>query len=75
MTPEPNPWGLTDRQCEVVRAVAEHGCQKIAARVMGVETKTVQRHLEAVRERMQLRSTVQACVWWDRWERGSGVLS
>ena len=75
MTHEPNPWGLTERQCEVVRAVVQTGGTKLAARALSIELRTAENHLSSVRKRMQLRSTVQACVWWDRWERGSGVLS
>lgn len=38
-------WGLTRRERETFQAVIDEGCNKGAARVMGISVRTVEAHL------------------------------
>jgi len=64
-----NPWNLTDRQCEVLAALVESGCCKVAARRLNVTGKTVEVHMERIRAKMGLHHSLRAAVLFDRWQR------
>lgn len=55
-----NPFGLTDRQQEVLRQVARGLTQQQVARMLGVSVDTVKEHLATLRARMQAASTIEA---------------
>ena len=67
--PKPNPWGLTPRQCEVLAAVIETGCNKLASKALGLELRTTEAHLHAAYKRIGVGSRIVALVAFDRWNR------
>lgn len=52
MTHSANPWGLTDREAQVMDGILQHGCQKLVAREMGIAVATVQTYAERIRQKM-----------------------
>lgn len=64
-----NPWNLTPRQIEVMRALCEHGEDKVAARVLGLGPSTVRGHMAQAKPRMGGVNRTQALVLFDRWDR------
>jgi len=66
-----NPWGLTPRQSEVMDAMCEHGCQKLAARALGLQDSTVQQHVWMANQKMGHHiGHLKKYLEWDRWRRG-----
>jgi DNA-binding CsgD family transcriptional regulator len=57
-------WGLTDRQCECLKAVAMHRSSKAAARVMGIAPKTVDVYLQSAMHRMGVSKRREAVALW-----------
>jgi DNA-binding NarL/FixJ family response regulator len=68
-----NPWGLSPRQIELMDAICTHGCQKLAARDMGIEVKTVEMMMTAITSKMGFDNRVQRILAWDRWRRGGAA--
>jgi DNA-binding NarL/FixJ family response regulator len=64
-----NPWGLTAAQVEVMDALIQYGCRKLAADAMGIAVRTVDEHAGAVGRKMGARTGVQKILTWDRWRR------
>lgn len=64
-----NPWGLTPREADTFDAICEHGCQKLAARALGLSTSTVQRHIWHASTKMGNPLGVRKFVQWDRWRQ------
>jgi len=64
-----NPWDLSEKQVLAIEAVTRVGSTKAAARVMKVDHKTVENHLQKVREKMDAANTLVAAVQWDRFVR------
>lgn len=67
---QPNPWGLTPRQCATLEAVIMHGPHKVAARAMGVLPSTVNSHLRSAYQAMGVNNDLHAALKYDRWQRG-----
>lgn len=65
-----NPWGLTNRECDTIEAVALVGSDKLAARNMGVAPRTVEIYMHSVRKKMGLPNRVLVVLAWDRFTRG-----
>jgi DNA-binding CsgD family transcriptional regulator len=65
-----NPWNLTATQARVLEALAEHGADKIAARALGIDHKTVENHTANARKRMGGVDRLCAVVMYDRWKTG-----
>lgn len=58
----PNPFGLSNREWEVMRAVcAGHDSSKKLARHLGLSERTTRSHLSTIHGKMQCESTL-ACV-------------
>lgn len=64
-----NPWQLTPRQEEVLRALLVFDTDKAIAKALNVSVRTVEGHVWAILHKMDATSRVQAAVWWDRWAR------
>jgi DNA-binding NarL/FixJ family response regulator len=64
-----NPWKLTERQQEVLTALADIGCRKVLAYEQGVTEQALCSVLRAAARRMSVRTVVQAVVTFDRWRR------
>lgn len=63
------PWGLTPAQVKALDAVVDCGCDKEAARRLGVTKKTIEAHTHAARKLMQVRNRVLMVLAYDRWKR------
>lgn len=64
-----NPWHLTPRQVDVLRALVDTGSDKGAARLLGLSPRTAQRYMETVRKKMGKPKRLLCAIEWDRWER------
>jgi DNA-binding NarL/FixJ family response regulator len=66
-----NPWKLPPRQVEVLTLLTGHGngCNKIIARAMGIDPRTVEEHMRRALKKMGATNRVQAAIMWDRWDR------
>lgn len=65
-----NPWNLTPRQVQVMDWLVVTGCNKRVARALGMELKTVEGHMTAIRKAMGSNRVV-AALRWDRFRRGA----
>lgn len=71
-----NPWGLSEREVTVLRAIIEHGSIKAAARAIHRSVNTINVQCETARDKMRLHddkvwgSRVRYLILFDRWERG-----
>jgi hypothetical protein len=63
-----NPWGLTARQCFVLRHLCMYGTSKRAALETGLSFKSVDAHLSVTRKKMGYRgSDLRYFVDWIWW--------
>lgn len=62
-----NPWDLSEREGQVLTALAEHGCSKLAGHALGISPKTVDVHMQHCMVHMGARNRLQAVLMWDRW--------
>lgn len=69
MTTPSNPWGLTEREVQVLEALAEHGCSKLAGRALGINHKTVDTYVFRCMRAIKVRNRWQAVVAFDRWHQ------
>ncbi len=53
---------VTDRQLEVLGVVVASGTIKGAAHELGLSASTVRQHLESIRQRLGVETTMQAAV-------------
>lgn len=60
---------LSPREADVVDAIVEHGCQKTAARILGLHEHTIAKHLDNARRKAGVSNTVRLAVLWDRYSR------
>jgi DNA-binding CsgD family transcriptional regulator len=71
--PVANPWRLSPRQIELMDAICDHGCQKLAARDMGIGVRSVEINMQRVNEKIPGANRVQKILAWDRWRRGGAA--
>jgi FixJ family two-component response regulator len=64
-----NPWALTDRQMAALDAVVATGCNKIAARSLGVTSKQLESHLARASLKMGGGHRLLRLLEWDRMRR------
>ena len=64
------PWNLTPREFEAVTAFVETGNQKLAARRLGVEPKTINTFISRAVEKSGLANSVLLALSFDRLNRG-----
>jgi DNA-binding CsgD family transcriptional regulator len=69
-----NPSNITEREGQVLSALAEHGCSKLAVRSLHIETQTVNNHVLHAMRRMHCRGQLAAVVRWDRWCQAQPLL-
>ena len=60
---------LTFRECQALNELIEHGCNKTAARQMGVSIRTLELHLAHAYQKMDVSNRIQAVLAWDRFKR------
>lgn len=63
------PWNLTPREFEAVAAFVETGNQKLAARRMGIEVKTINKFISYAVEKSGLANSVLLALSFDRLNR------
>lgn len=61
-----NPFGLTDRQVQAVRALVEHGCDKGVANVLGNKRGNAARLLVGAQRAMGVKTRVHLALKWER---------
>ena len=70
-------WNLTERETEVMHALARVGCQKRIARELGVEPKTIHTHMANIYEKTDCPPgggrRVLVALAWDRHYNRDGV--
>lgn len=64
-----NPWKLPPRQAQIMDLLANVGCNKLIARSLGIDHRTVETHVYRALRRMECENRTQAAVLWDRWAR------
>lgn len=65
-----NPWGLTDRQCEVVDSLTRNGyCTRIAAELGIKKPENVRLTLHRACKKVGVSCSVLLALEWDRWKR------
>ena len=64
-----NPWGLSRMEELCMRKIIEHGCHKLAARELNLETRTVSDHAQAAGKKMGYRTSLMRYLEFDRWIR------
>jgi DNA-binding CsgD family transcriptional regulator len=64
-----NPWGLTEKQARILEALAEHGADKLVARILDMNTKAIEHQTQQARKRMGGVDRLCAVVMYDRWKR------
>jgi DNA-binding CsgD family transcriptional regulator len=64
-----NPWDLPPRQAQCVQLLADIGCNKLIARHMGIDHRTVEEHLRRAFKRMDVPNRIVGAIQWDRWMR------
>ncbi len=60
---DPERAGLTDREREILRLVAEGMSNKMIARKLDISESTVKVHVKHLLKKLNLRSRVEAAVW------------
>ena len=63
------PWNLTPREFEAVAAFVETGNQKLAARRMGIEVKTINKFISYAVEKSGRANSVLLALSFDRLNR------
>jgi HD-GYP domain-containing protein (c-di-GMP phosphodiesterase class II) len=61
--PRSRPGGLTDREVDVLRALARGHTNRAIGRRLGISPKTVSRHLEHVYAKLSVRTRAGAALW------------
>lgn len=66
-----NPWKLTARQVDCMTCLVgiSGGCNKLVARNLGIDVRTVDTHMARAFKRMGVKTRIQAAIQWDRWAR------
>ena len=71
-----NPWGLSERECDALRAIVQHGSGKAAAKALNRSLHTIEVHCERSRDKMAKHDAIvwgsrsRYLILFDRWERG-----
>jgi two-component system nitrate/nitrite response regulator NarL len=60
---DPEKAGLTDREREILRLIAEGMSNKVIARKLDISEGTVKVHVKNLLKKLNLRSRVEAAVW------------
>lgn len=67
-----DPWGLTDRQAQVLDLAVQGMERAEIASQLGISLSTTSQHLAEVRSKMKVDTTPQAVVCWHRYHRVVG---
>jgi DNA-binding CsgD family transcriptional regulator len=70
MTPlSPNPWGLTQRECDALAALVSHRDIQAAGKAIGVSYSQVTSLIANAKKRMKASGLIDLVLEWDRWTR------
>lgn len=64
-----NPWGVTDRQAEVLDAMLRHGSLKAAANALDIGQGTAGQIVSRAKRAMNVGGEYQHLIQWDRYRR------
>ena len=64
-----NYWHLTDRAIQVIEAMMDVESNKGIAKMLHIELKTVEQHMQNIRRKMDVHSKVGVALKWDRTQR------
>lgn len=67
-----NPWGINDRQAEVLDAVIRERSLKAAANVLGIAYTTAGQIVSRAKKAMGTRGEFEHLILWDRYRRPHG---
>lgn len=65
--PRVSPWGLTQREAEVMDALCKHGSSKKIALAINMGDETVKSRLQDIYDKMRCRERVVIACKWQRW--------
>lgn len=68
-----NPWGLSERHCQVLSAMCEAETLEQIAISFGIARQTLGEHLTAIFKIMGTSSRTKCAVMWDRWSRDKNI--
>lgn len=60
---------LTFRECQALDELIVHGCNKTAAKNLGVSIRTLEVYLCNAYRKMDVSNRIQAVLVWDRFKR------
>lgn len=69
-----NPWKLSPVQCEILRQIVEGGQAKTIGASLSISHKTVEIHIARMKVKMEVPSSLQAALLWDRQQRFKGFV-
>lgn len=58
------PRSLTKRELEVVEWIAAGKRNREIGKILGCSSRTVQKHVEHILEKLHLETRTAVCVWW-----------
>jgi DNA-binding CsgD family transcriptional regulator len=58
------PRSLTKRELEVVEWIAAGKRNREIGEILGCSSRTVQKHVQHILEKLQLETRTAVCVWW-----------
>jgi DNA-binding CsgD family transcriptional regulator len=65
-----DPWNLSLREHRSLDELISHGCNKTAAKHMGVSVRTLELYLYKAYRKMDVVNRLQAVLAYDRWRQG-----
>jgi hypothetical protein len=64
-----NPWGLTQKEAEMIEAICLLQTHERAAALLGTSLNAAGQRVLSVRKKMGCYGTAMHLLWWDRWHR------
>lgn len=68
-----DPWGLNEREREIVSLLFDLDSNKMIARRLGIARQTGEAYCSRAFKKMGVQSRTGAAVVWDRWKREQAV--
>jgi DNA-binding CsgD family transcriptional regulator len=66
-----NPWGLSDRQEQILDSLVECGCNKLVSRQLQMNLRTLEGQLARITLRVGAKSRMHLAIQWDRYRRAN----
>jgi DNA-binding CsgD family transcriptional regulator len=62
--PDPESRPLTKRELEVVEWIAAGKRNAEIGKILGCSSRTVQKHVQHILEKLHLETRIAVCIWW-----------